>query len=108
MTVKSIVPRQQARSDIDAAIEHYASSAGEEVALGFIDALEDAYRLIANHPAAGSPLYGHELGVPGLRHRRLTRYPYLVFYVDREAHVDVWRVLHAQRDIPAWMQEPEK
>ena len=107
MTVEPVVPRQQAREDVDAAIEHYASLAGEEVVLGFIDALEEVYRLIASHPAAGSPLYGHELGLPGLRHRRLKRYPYLVFYIDRGEHVDVWRVLHAQRDIPAWMQEPD-
>jgi toxin ParE1/3/4 len=30
-----------------------------------------------------------------------------VFYVERPDHMDVWRVLHGQRDIPAWMQEPE-
>jgi hypothetical protein len=30
-----------------------------------------------------------------------------VFYVERDEHVDVWRVLHAQRDIPAWMDEPK-
>ena len=34
------------------------------------------------------------------------RYPHLVFYVDRGSHVDVWRVLHGERDIPAWMQMP--
>jgi toxin ParE1/3/4 len=56
--------------------------------------------LIATRPAAGSPPYGQELGLPGLRHRRLRRFPYLVFYVEREDHIDVWRVLHAQRDIP--------
>jgi toxin ParE1/3/4 len=31
-----------------------------------------------------------------------------VFYVEREDHIDVWRVLHAQRNIPARMQEPER
>ena len=32
--------------------------------------------------------------------------PYLVFYVERETDIDVWRVRHAARDIPAWLQEP--
>ena len=41
------------------------------------------------------------------QHRRCERYPYLVFYVERSDHVDVWRVLQGQRDIPAWMQDPE-
>ena len=36
----------------------------------------------------------------------LKRYPYLVFYVERDHHVDVWRLLRAERDIPAWLWEP--
>ena len=35
----------------------------------------------------------------------LNRYPYLVFYAEQGQQVDVWRVLHAQRHIPAWLQE---
>jgi toxin ParE1/3/4 len=27
--------------------------------------------------------------------------------VERSDHVDVWRVLHAERDIPAWMRESD-
>ena len=75
--------------------------------MAFIDALEQAFRRIAQHPAVGSPRYAFELRLEGLRAWPLRRYPYLVFYVEREDHLDVWRVLHAQRDIPAWMQEPE-
>lgn len=56
-------------------------------------------------PATGSPRYGMELNLPGVRHWRLTHYPYLVFYVEGDERVDVWRVLHEQRDIPAWMRE---
>lgn len=88
-------------------MDYYVGEAGADVALGFIDALQTTYRSIANHPAAGSPRYANELGLPGLRSRILRRYPYLVFYVERDDHIDVWRVLHALRDIPAWMQEPE-
>ena len=33
----------------------------------------------------------------------MTRFPYLIFYFERDDCVDVWRVLHGQRDIPAWM-----
>ena len=59
-------------------------------------------------PATGSPLYGHALGLPGLRSRRLKRYPYLIFQIDRDDHMDVWRVVHAQRDIPAKRREPDR
>jgi toxin ParE1/3/4 len=76
-------------------------------ALGFIDALERAYSHIGRHPATGSPRYAHELNLPGLRAWPLNRYPHLVFYVERPDHIDVWRVLHGQRDVPTWMSEPD-
>ncbi len=107
MTVKSVVPREQANRDIDEAIAYYLSKHAETAALGLIDALEQTYAHIGRHPATGSPRYAHELNLPGLRIWPLTGYPYLVFYVERPDHIDVWRVLHAQRDIPVWMQEPD-
>lgn len=104
--VKRIVPRALANSDVEEAIDHYLIEATATVALGFVDALEKAYAHIARQPASGSPRYAHQLGLADLRFWPLGRYPYLVFYVERDDHIDVWRVLHAQRDIPAWMNEP--
>ncbi|MCK6451143.1 MAG: type II toxin-antitoxin system RelE/ParE family toxin [Alphaproteobacteria bacterium] len=106
MSVKRVVPRAQADKDIDEAIDHYQREAGETVALGFVDALEHAYRHIARYPGSGSTRYAHELELPGLRSWPLKRYPYVVFFVERDDHVDVWRVLHAERDIPAGLREP--
>lgn len=107
MKVKPVIPREQARRDVDQAISYYLEQEAAPAALGFIDALEKAYGHIGRHPATGSMRYAHELDLPGLRSWPLTRYPYLVFYVERPDHVDVWRVLHSQRDIPAWMQAPD-
>jgi toxin ParE1/3/4 len=45
------------------------------------------------------------LKLQDMRFCPLNGFPYLIFYVERETHVELWRVLHAQRDIPAWMQE---
>ena len=104
--MKQVLARERARRDAEEAALHYAREAGERIALGFVNALEAAYDAIARHPAAGSPRYAHQLDLPGLRCQALRRHPYLIFYVERADHVDVWRVLHAQRDIPAWMQEP--
>ena len=104
MKAKPVVPREQAQQDVEDALAYYMAEAAEAAALGFIDALEQAYAHIGRHPATGSPRYAHELNLAGLRFWPLTRYPYLVFYVERSDHVDVWRVLHGQRDIPAWMQ----
>ena len=107
MDAKPVVPREQARRDVEDAIAHYLDEGSASAALGFIDALERAFTRIGRHPAIGSPRYAHELSLPGLRAWPLTRHPYLVFYVERPDRIDVWRVLHGRRDIPAWMQEPE-
>ena len=104
---KPVVARELANRDIDDAIAYYLSEDVEQAALGFIDALEQAYAHISRHPATGSPRYAHELNLPGLRFWPLANYPHLVFYVERPEHIDVWRVLHGQRYIQTWMQEPE-
>jgi len=104
VSVKQVVPRAIARWDIDAAIGHYLSVAGGQTALRFIDALDRAYQHIARHPASGSPRYAHELDLPGLRCWPIRRFPYLIFYIERDDRIDVWRILHGERDIPAWMR----
>ena len=86
---------------------YYLRENATQAALAFIDAVQKAFEHIGRHPAAGSPRYAHELSIAGLRCWPLPRYPYRVFYVERSDHVDVWRVLHAQRDIAAWMHEPD-
>jgi toxin ParE1/3/4 len=105
VTAKPVVPREQARRDVEDAIDYYAQEAGAEVALRFVDAVREAYRVISVRPATGSPRYAHELDLPGLRARKLNRFPYLVFYREQDEHIDVWRLLHAQRDIPSWMAD---
>ena len=107
MKSRPVIPRKLANRDVDAAIKHYLSESAGQAALGFVGALEQAYAHIGRHPAAGSLRYAHELNLPGLRFWPLTRYPHLIFYIERDNYVDVWRVLHGQRDIPAWMQEPD-
>jgi len=104
MSVKPVVPRAQARRDVEQAVVHYDREAGPDIALGFIDSLAEAYSAIGERPGIGSPRYAHEIEFPGLRSRRVARYPFLIFYIERDDHIDVWRVLHAQRDIPVWLQ----
>lgn len=106
MRAKPVVPREQAHRDVEDAVAHHLAEDAGAAALGFIGALEQAYAHMSRHPVRGSPRYAHELNLPGLRSWPLARYPYLVFYVEHPDHVDVWRVLHGQRDIPTWMQEP--
>lgn len=108
MTEKPVVLREQAVRDIDAAVAFYLEDGGATAALGFIDAVEQAFVHIGSQAASGSPRYAHELNLPGLRSWPLSAYPYLAFYVVQESHVDVWRVLHGRRDIPQRMLEPDE
>ncbi len=87
-------------------IAYYIEQEAVDAALGFIDELEQAYLTIGEHPGIGSTRWGDELDLPGLRSRGLAHYPYLVFYVERADHVDVWRVLHARRDVSEVVDEP--
>ncbi len=81
MRSKRLVPRSLARRDVEAAIAHHLGQGARDAALDFIDVLEAACAQIG-------------------------RYPFLVFYVERPHHINVWRVLHDQRDVAAWMWEP--
>lgn len=108
MRTKPVVPRELANRDVEEAITYYLGAGGESAALGFIDAVEQAFAHIGRHPGTGSPRYAQLLDLSDLRFWALKRYPHLVFYVERDDHIDVWRVLHGQRDIPAWMREPEE
>lgn len=105
MTAKPVVPTALANQDVEDAISYYLGEQAEPAALGFVDALEEAYRHIAQHPASGMSRYAHELDLPGLLCWPLHRYPYLVFYIQQADHIDVWRVLHGMRDLPAWLTE---
>jgi len=102
--MKPLIRRQLADEDVRQAIDFYLSQEGLDVASSFIDDLEQAYGHIQRHPATGSPRYAHELNLPGLRFWSLKRFPHLVFCMEGTEIIEVWRVLHGRRDIPAWLQ----
>ena len=100
MAVRSVRLRERAAADIDQAVDYYLAEADTEVALRFVDAVERALGQISRSPQSGNLRFSYELEIPGLRVRRLARFPHLVFYVVGDEVVDVWRILHARRDIP--------
>ena len=107
MKRRLVIPRQATTRDIESAVDYYVGEGAEGAAVAFVDAVEQAFRHISRFLNAGSPRFAHELDLPGLRHWQLNGFPYLVFYQDLEHHVDVWRVLHEERDVPAWIRERE-
>ena len=104
MKRKPVIPRALALQDVDDAVVYLLQQQATEAALNLIDSLEVAYTHISKNAATGSTRYAHALDLPGLRTWPLTGHPYLIFYVEQDAHIDVWRVLHMSRDIPQELQ----
>lgn len=107
-SVKRLAFRTEALADVEDAARWYAEEAGFETAERFLTELAAAYAHIPRHPGTGSPRWGIGLNLAGLRAWSLGRFGHLVFYVEHASHVEVWRVLHGARDIPAALAEPQE
>lgn len=94
----AVIPRERANRDVDEAVDFYLRSAGETVALALIDDLERAHAHLAQHPSSGGPRVAYELGLPGLRDWSLTQHPFVIFYMERTDHIDIWRVVQRVED----------
>ncbi|MDP2792685.1 MAG: type II toxin-antitoxin system RelE/ParE family toxin [Sulfurisoma sp.] len=103
--MKPLAQRERAQRDIEDAFDFHLRDAGAKVASDFVAALDDAFRHLQHHPGTGSMRFAQLLDLPGLRHWRLDRFPYTVFYVERDVRIDVLRVLHQARDIPAQFRD---
>lgn len=94
--------RAAAARDIEDAVVHHRDEAGTDVALGFIESLNNAIAQLCDFPRSGSLRLAFELGIPDMRSWPLQRFPYVVFYTAEDSFVDIWRVLHARRDLAAF------
>jgi len=93
--------REVAASDVNDTVDYYRNEADPKTASEFVDALEAAISHLCRHPFSGSLRFAYELDIPDLRTWSLQRFPYLIFYTADADRIDIWRVLHARRDIPA-------
>ncbi|MFT3791732.1 MAG: type II toxin-antitoxin system RelE/ParE family toxin [Rudaea sp.] len=107
MSAKLAILLPRAEADIDEAAAYYALEGGQSLESRFLDAFETAVAHIVAHPASGSPRYGVELKLEQLRSWPLRQFPFLIFYLEHSDCIDVWRVLHANRDIAAWLVAAE-
>ena len=91
--------RPQAKHDRQAEVRYYRNQAGTPVAETFVLATEHALDLLERNPGMGSSLLGALLGIPTLRTWRVTGFPLLWLYVEREDHLDVIRLLGEKQDV---------
>lgn len=101
--VKPVRVLPEADRDADHAVAYRVESEALAAAQQLLLELEAAFAGLRRPPKAGSPGYGHVL--PGLRFWILRRHPYLNFPVERPRFIDVLRVLHLARDLPAALRE---
>lgn len=91
------------RLDVEKAAEYYELESGT-LALKFLAAFGDTFRLLRQYPSAGSPRYGQVLGISGLRCLPTAAFPYLLFYREQPGHVVLSRLLHMSRDIASLLE----
>lgn len=108
MTYKPVVLRQAAHDGVAAAVAHYRDEGVADASSRFISSLAELVTAVSAMPQAGSPRFAHEFDVSELRTWHVEHFPYLVFYIERPDHVDVWRVLHVRRDLSAWFGSEER
>lgn len=107
MKGKRIVLSAHARAEIRQATAWYRAEGGPALAHRWADAIKHALLHIGAHPKSGFSRYAIELSLEGIRCWQVHGFPYLVFYAERDKQIDVSRVLHAQRAIPASMVDRE-
>ena len=104
---KPVHLRAVAANDIELAVDHDLAEAGAEVAARLVDVLERDLGKLARQPHFGSLRFAYELGIPDLRAWPVQGFPFVVFYVEQDQRLDVWRVLKERRDIPASLAPPQ-
>ena len=105
--MKPVTLRKLAEADVDAALAYYMTEAGADTALAFVEQLEQANHRISHDPAIYSPRWGTELNFPGSRSLRVSKFPFVILYIEQADHIDIWRVLQAQQDIPAFLLDDD-
>lgn len=99
MTVVRLRPL--AEHDLIERTQWHRVEAGDDVARRFFDAAAAGLDAIKRMPGAGSPTVGELCGIPGLRFRRIAGFPCGWFYLVRDGHVDVARLLSEAQDLQA-------
>ncbi|ANE58057.1 MULTISPECIES: type II toxin-antitoxin system RelE/ParE family toxin [Methylomonas] len=97
---KPVRVRPLADTEIDALADYIARD-NPHAALRFLEATQQTFDRIREQPGIGSRRYAHLPMLSGLRFWPVEGFEkHLVFYLERENHIDVLRVLHSARNVP--------
>lgn len=99
--MKQVRLHRRAVLDIEDAAAYYQAEAEKGMAECFARAVEAQLVRIAEFPALGSLRFSMELGIPQLRSSAVSSFPFSIFYMETSGSLNIVRVLHNSRDIPA-------
>ena len=80
-------------------MRYYRREAGPLIAEHMVTAIRKAIDHIERNPGTVSPRIGQILDIPGLRSWRVSGFPMIWFYFEREDCLDVVRLLGDRQDI---------
>ncbi|HLA33402.1 MAG TPA: type II toxin-antitoxin system RelE/ParE family toxin [Rhodocyclaceae bacterium] len=98
--MKRAILRPQARADVKAEVRYYRQHAGRPTADKLAQAIDNALQLLQFEAGIGSSRIGELLDIPDLKNWRLTGFPLILLYFEREDFLDVVRLLGERQDIP--------
>ncbi len=99
MIGKQFLPHRFAMDDKEEIVRYYEQTSTEQIALSFVNALDQAYAQILKYPNMGSPRPEHDLDLSGIRSWSLKRFPHQIYYEVHDDRIELCRVLHPRRDI---------
>ena len=107
MTTMYFVPHRLAIQDEEEIVRYFVKNSSEQIAVGFVNALDNAFSQLSQYPHLGSPRPEHDLDFEGVRAWSLRRFPHQIYYNVHDDHVELWRILHPRRDITqAMLSDP--
>jgi toxin ParE1/3/4 len=97
--VKPARLRPAAENDLTDLTRWYAEKGGNALGARLFDSAHAALEPIQRMPGLGSPLQAESVGITGLRHWGVEGFPVRWFYLERDDHLDVLRLLGERQDI---------
>ena len=97
--MKPAALRPLAGEDLVERAQYYEETGGGELGRRFFASATDALRSAESMPGIGSPAIGELIQVPGLRRVGVAGFPCGWFYLERESHLDVVRLLADRQDL---------
>lgn len=99
--------RPAAEADLAERLRWYRRQGGNELASRFFGLANEALHSIEMMPGAGAPRFGDLCEIAGLRTWKVDGFPRGWFYVVRDTHVDVMRLLSYAQNLPEMLGQIE-